>query len=55
VNTGLVYLRFLKMRGILDAAAWAREVAMVRDALGKIDAPHWREFLAAWQANPPGE
>ncbi|MDR2261268.1 MAG: 3'-5' exonuclease [Azoarcus sp.] len=55
VNTGLVYLRFLKMRGILDAAAWAREVAMVRSTLEKIDAPHWREFLAAWNVEPPGK
>jgi predicted PolB exonuclease-like 3'-5' exonuclease len=48
VNTGLVYLRFLKMRGILDQEAWEREVAMVRETLEKMDAPHWKEFLAAW-------
>ncbi|MDR1228779.1 MAG: 3'-5' exonuclease [Azoarcus sp.] len=54
VNTGLVYLRFLKMRGLLDQAGWAREVAMVRTTLEKIDAPHWREFLAAWKAEDAG-
>jgi len=54
VNTGLVYLRFLKMRGMLDREAWGREVAMVRETLEKIDAPHWREFLAAWKADGAG-
>jgi hypothetical protein len=36
------------MRGILGEEEWKREVAMVREALEKIDAPHWKEFLAAW-------
>ncbi|MDR2881810.1 MAG: 3'-5' exonuclease [Azoarcus sp.] len=48
VNAGLVYLRFLKMRGILSHEEWEQEVAMVRETLEKIDAPHWKEFLAAW-------
>ncbi|MFN6960838.1 MAG: 3'-5' exonuclease [Rhodocyclaceae bacterium] len=48
VNTYLVYLRFQKMRGQISAADHDREVAVVRDALAKIDAAHWREFLAAW-------
>ena len=48
VNTYLVYLRFERMRGHLDAAAWAAEVETVREALGRIDAPHWKQFLAAW-------
>jgi predicted PolB exonuclease-like 3'-5' exonuclease len=48
VNTSLVYLRFLKMRGILGQEEWKREVAMVRETLEKMDAPHWKEFLAAW-------
>ncbi|MDR2689528.1 MAG: 3'-5' exonuclease [Azoarcus sp.] len=48
VNTCLVYLRFLKMRGELEQADWARETAKVRATLARIDAPHWREFLAAW-------
>ena len=48
VNTYLVYLRFQKMRGQLSAAAHAAEVAVVREQLGALDAPHWREFLAAW-------
>jgi predicted PolB exonuclease-like 3'-5' exonuclease len=48
VNTYLVYLRFQKMRGNLSATAHAAEVAVVRDHLAALDAPHWREFLAAW-------
>jgi hypothetical protein len=48
VNTWLVYLRFQQMRGQLTAKAHAEEVEVVRQALAKLDAPHWREFLAAW-------
>ncbi|MDY0071995.1 MAG: 3'-5' exonuclease [Thauera sp.] len=48
INTYLVYLRFELMRGHLDRAAWEAEVQVVRDSLDAIDAPHWREFLAAW-------
>ena len=48
VNTFLVYLRFQLMRGQLSAKAHAEEVAVVRSALARIDAQHWREFLAAW-------
>jgi predicted PolB exonuclease-like 3'-5' exonuclease len=50
VNTWLVYLRFQQMRGQLSARAHAEEVAFVRKELAKSDAPHWREFLAAWAA-----
>ena len=52
VNTYLVYLGFQRMRGHLDAAAWAAEVAVVREALARIDAPHWREYLTAWGQSP---
>ena len=48
VNTYLVYLRFERLRGHLDAQAWADEVAVVRDTLGRLDAAHWQQFLAAW-------
>jgi predicted PolB exonuclease-like 3'-5' exonuclease len=50
VNTYLVYLGFQRMRGQLDAAAHAGEVAYVREQLARHDAPHWKEFLAAWRA-----
>jgi predicted PolB exonuclease-like 3'-5' exonuclease len=48
VNTWLVYLRFQKMRGVLSSEAYAREEALVRDALAALPQPHWREYLAAW-------
>lgn len=48
VNTYLVFLRFQCMRGHLDAAGLASEQAVVREALGRIGAPHWEAFLAEW-------
>ena len=55
VNTYLVYLGFQRMRGVLDENAFVAECARVRAALGRLDAPHWREFLAAWrvESSPP--
>lgn len=48
-NTHLVYLRFQLLRGQLNAASYAREIALVKDTLGTYQAPHWQEFLAAWK------
>jgi hypothetical protein len=48
LNTWLVFLRFQLMRGALDRAEYASELALARATLSKLDAPHWREFLAAW-------
>jgi len=43
------------MRGHLDAAAWAAEIQVVRESLGRLDAPHWKAFLEAWPDEPaPG-
>ena len=50
VNTYLVWLRFQKLRGVLDEAEHAREVALVRKTLGGIDEAHWKEYLEAWRA-----
>lgn len=50
INTWLVYLRFEHMRGNLDQAELQRELQLVRDTLGAMDAPHLHEFLAAWPA-----
>jgi predicted PolB exonuclease-like 3'-5' exonuclease len=50
VNTYLLYCRYQKMRGHLDHAAYAAEMALVRRSLEESGAPHWREFLAAWPA-----
>jgi predicted PolB exonuclease-like 3'-5' exonuclease len=50
MNTYLVYTRFRLMRGELDAGAYAQEISLVRERLGGLDAAHWKEFLAAWDA-----
>jgi hypothetical protein len=50
VNTYLLYLRFQVLRGILQKGHYDREVALLRETLGKNPAPHWREFLAGWKA-----
>ena len=50
VNTWLVYCSFRLMRGELDRIAYDAEIALVRDTLAASDAPHWAEYLAAWDA-----
>ena len=50
VNTYLLFNRFQKMRGVLDAPQLAAEEALVRDSLQRLPALHWREYLR-W---PPG-
>ena len=49
LNTYLVYLRFLLMRGQLHAAQHDLEVARVREFLKATSATHWKEFLDAWK------
>jgi len=50
INTYLVYQRFRLMRGEADQTEYDSELTMVRERLAAQDAPHWREFLAAWDA-----
>ena len=47
-NTYLLYLRFQKLRGALTPAQHEKECALLRGALEKLKAPHWREFLNRW-------
>ena len=47
-NTYLVFLRFQLMRGMLTHDQYKREIALVHDTLTGIDAPHWKQFLEAW-------
>lgn len=54
VNTYLLYCRFRRLRGELDAAQYAAEIDLVRATLGQSAAPHWREYLAAWPAEGQG-
>jgi predicted PolB exonuclease-like 3'-5' exonuclease len=48
VNTYLIYLRFELLRGHLNAAEHAHEVARVRKYLSESTAGHLKEFAAAW-------
>jgi predicted PolB exonuclease-like 3'-5' exonuclease len=49
INTYLVYNRFRRLRGELTAEEEIAEGEFVKTHLGKIGAPHWQEFLAAWR------
>jgi predicted PolB exonuclease-like 3'-5' exonuclease len=51
VNTWLVFLRFKLMRGAITPDQHAREIALVRATLARLDQPHWNEYLAAWPAS----
>lgn len=48
MNTYLLFQRFRLMRGEVTAGEYAAEISLARERIGAIDAPHWREFLAAW-------
>jgi hypothetical protein len=50
LNTYLLYLRFQLLRGTLSAASYAKELALARERVAASKEPHWREFLAAWDA-----
>jgi len=49
VNTWLVYCRFRLLRGELDQVAYQAEVDLVKETLLASDAPHWLEYLEAWE------
>jgi predicted PolB exonuclease-like 3'-5' exonuclease len=48
LNTYLIYLRFELLRGRLNPAEHAHEIARVRKLLGDSSAGHLKEFAAAW-------
>jgi hypothetical protein len=50
LNTYLIFLRFQLLRGHLNAAEHAVEIARVRKLLSDSGAAHWQEFAAAWPA-----
>jgi predicted PolB exonuclease-like 3'-5' exonuclease len=52
-NTYLVFLRFQRMRGVLTAEQYQREIALVRTTLARYAAAHWAQFLAAWHDEEP--
>lgn len=55
MNTYLLFLRFQMMRGELSDSQYADEIKLVREKLRASDAPHWKEYLAAWSPLPHGE
>ena len=54
VNTYLLYLRFLQIRGALSAGEYSKEVSLVRERIASSKEAHWQAFVAAWDANSPG-
>src|SRR5690606_13439081 len=50
LNTYLVLLHFERMRGRLTPEGFDFECQRVREFLAASEAPHHREFLAAWPA-----
>jgi len=51
LNTHLLYQRFRLLRGEIEAAEYAGEISLARERIAAIPAPHWAEFIAAWDAN----
>jgi predicted PolB exonuclease-like 3'-5' exonuclease len=51
VNTYLLYLRFQQLRGALAADEYVAEVALAREKIASYPQSHWKEFIAAWDAN----
>jgi len=51
MNTYLLYLQFRRLRGELTAGEYAAEIALARERIAAIGAPHWRQFIDAWDAN----
>jgi predicted PolB exonuclease-like 3'-5' exonuclease len=50
VNTYLVFNRFCLLRGEIGKAEAEAEEAFVRAELARLEQPHWREYLEAWEA-----
>jgi len=48
-NTYLVFLRFQLLRGLLTQEHYQREIDLAYDTLSRSTAPHWQEFIRAWQ------
>lgn len=50
VNTWLMYLRYLLIKGDLDQIAYDEEIALVHDSLSAVkDRAPWDEYLSNWQ------
>ena len=49
MNTYLLYLRFRRLRGELTGGEYEQEMAFARERIAATGAPHWRQFLDAWE------
>jgi len=49
VNTYLLYLRFMRLRGALQTDAYRDEVAFVRKRLGELNEVPWAAYLREWR------
>jgi len=54
LNTYLLYLRFQLLRACLTPEQYQSEIALAREKIAASKEPHWREFIAAWDANASG-
>ena len=48
MNTYLLYQRFQLLRGVSSAGEYAKEISLARERIVATGAPHWQEYLAAW-------
>jgi len=48
-NTYLLFQRFQLIRGVINADAYAKELDLFRAFLAASEAPHWKQFAAAWK------
>ena len=54
LNTWLVYLRFLIMKGELSHDSYNAELELLKDYLRKEARPHFVQFLTEWEKNSAG-
>lgn len=52
LNTYLIYLRLLFIKGIYTEAKYSEESLLVLQFLQQQDQPHWQKFLQQWGAKP---
>ena len=50
MNTYLVYQGFPLTRAETSASEYAQEISPARERIAAVAAPHWAEFIAAWDA-----
>jgi predicted PolB exonuclease-like 3'-5' exonuclease len=51
LNTYLLFLRFQVLRGCFTSEDYSSEISLAREKIAASREPHWREFIAAWDAN----